>query len=125
MYSDINPVGWFEIPVSDMQRAKAFYEKVFELELSLNQMGPAEMAWFPMHHEKNGAPGTLIKAEGYAPSNTGTVVYFQQVDIGAACGRIEEAGGKVLQPKMSIGEHGFVAHFEDTEGNRLALHSRT
>lgn len=62
-----NAVGWFEIPVTDMPRAKAFYEKVLGIELSLNQMGPIEMAWFPMNHEASGATGSLCKGEGYEP----------------------------------------------------------
>jgi uncharacterized protein len=38
--------------------------------------------------------------------------------------RIEEAGGKIVRPKMSIGEFGFVSIFIDSEGNTIGLHSR-
>ena len=43
----MNPVNWFEIPVTDMTRAKSFYETVFGLRISLNQMGPLEMGFIP------------------------------------------------------------------------------
>ncbi len=118
-----NPVNWFEIPATDLDRARKFYESVFEVELSLNEMGPLQMAWFPMTENGGGATGTLIKAEGYTPSHSGSLVYFSVDDIDSVLSKAEQNGGKTLNPKMSIGEHGYVAHFEDSEGNRVALHS--
>lgn len=120
-----NPVNWFEIPTTDLERAKEFYESVLQTELALNEMGPLKMAWFPMDHEAAGATGTLVQNENYTPSYAGTLVYFSVEDIEATLARIESSSGKILNPKTSIGEHGFVAHFEDCEGNRVALHSRT
>ena len=119
------PSTWFEIPVNDMGRAKKFYEKVFGLELALNEMGPMTMAWFPMIQDTPGAAGSLVKAESYEPSHSGTVVYFSVDDIEETLRRISANGGKTLMPKTGIGEYGFIAHFEDSEGNRLALHART
>jgi predicted enzyme related to lactoylglutathione lyase len=119
------PSTWFEIPVNDMGRAKKFYEKVLGLELSVNEMGPMTMAWFPMTQDAPGAAGSLVKAESYEPSHSGTVVYFSVDDIAETLRRINANGGKTLMPKTSIGEYGFIAHFEDTEGNWLALHART
>lgn len=118
-----NVVGWFEIPVKDMNRSKAFYEHVFGVKLALNEMGPLQMAWFPMHMGAAGATGSLVKNEMYVPSKQGTLVYFSVDSIEAALARVQEKGGKVLNSKKSIGEHGFVAHFEDSEGNWVALHS--
>ncbi len=120
----INPVNWFEIPVKDMGRARKFYEKVFGLELTPYEMEPFTMAFFPMTQDAPGAAGTLVKGESYEPSHAGTVVYFSVDDIEEILRRINASGGKTLMPKKSIGEYGFIAHFEDTEGNRLALHSR-
>ena len=120
-----NPVNWFEIPAADLSRAKTFYESALETELAVNEMGPLKMAWFPMDPEAMGATGSLVENENYTPSYQGSLVYFSVEDIEATLGRIESAGGKTLNPKTSIGEYGFVAHFEDTEGNRVALHSRT
>jgi predicted enzyme related to lactoylglutathione lyase len=124
MSSKYNPVNWFEIPVKDMNRAKSFYEHVFGLELSLNQMGHIQMGWFPMVQDGAGATGTLVKGEGYTPSHSGTLIYFSVTDIDAALKKINDQGGKTLSPRTSIGEYGFYALFEDSEGNRVALHSR-
>lgn len=123
MSDKMNAVNWFEIPVNDLERAKAFYEHVLGLELSLNEMGPLKMAWFPMNQGAPGSTGSLVKADHYAPSMQGSMVYFTVQSIEDACKRIEEKGGEVLNPKMSIGEYGFVAHFKDCEGNRVALHA--
>ena len=119
----MNPVNWFEIPVNDLDRAKSFYEKVLDVTLSRQDMGPMQMGWFPTEENGAGATGTLIKGEGYTPSHDGTMVYFHVSDIEATLAKIESNGGKSLFPKTSIGEHGFIAHFEDTEGNRVSLHA--
>ena len=119
----INPVNWFEIPVKDIGRARKLYEKVLGLELSPYDMEPFTMAFFPMTQGAQGAAGSLIKGESYEPSHAGTVVYFSVDDIEETLRRINANGGKTLFPKKSIGQYGFIAHFEDTEGNRLALHS--
>jgi predicted enzyme related to lactoylglutathione lyase len=119
----INPVNWFEIPVKDIGRAGKFYEKVLGLELSPYDMEPFTMAFFPMTQGAQGAAGSLIKGESYEPSHAGTVVYFSVDDIEEILRRVNANGGKTLMPKKSIGQYGFIAHFEDTEGNRLALHS--
>ncbi len=118
-----NPVNWFEIPARDIERAKMFYEKVLDRELTLEDMEGFKMDFFPMVQGVGGAAGTLVKGETYEPSHAGTVVYFSVDDIEDTLRRINANGGKTLIPKKSIGEYGFIAHFEDTEGNRLALHA--
>lgn len=120
--SAVNPVNWFEIPANNLTRAKSFYETILGLELAENEMGPKKMAWFPMEQGAPGAAGTLIEGDGYTPSLTGTVVYMHVENVDATLDKINDAGGKTLEPKMNIGEHGFIAHFEDCEGNRVALH---
>ncbi len=117
-------VEWFEIPVSNLARAKKFYETVFEVKLTAQNYGPLEMEKFPWEQGASGAPGTLVKAEGYTPSRAGTLVYFPVEDIDTVLGRIKKSGGKELMPKTSMGGYGFIATFEDTEGNRVALLSR-
>ena len=124
MTDQTNPVNWFEIPVNDLERAKQFYETVFGLQLSLNEMGPMKMAWFPMSEGGGGATGTLMQSEGYTPSHAGTLVYFSVTDIEGTLDKVNANGGKTLLPKTSIGEHGYIAHFQDCEGNRVALHSK-
>lgn len=119
----VNPVNWFEIPVSDMGRAQTFYETVLGVELTLNSMGPVEMFFFPMAGKGEGASGALTKADFYIPSHSGTLVYFKVKDIDATLELINASGGRTLMGKASIGEYGFIAHFEDSEGNRVAIHS--
>ena len=119
----INPVNWYEIPLKDIGRARKFYERVLDLELTPYDMEPFTMAFFPMTEKAPGAAGALIMGESYEPSHAGTVVYFSVVDIEETLRRINANGGRTLLPKKSIGEDGFIAHFEDSEGNRLALHS--
>ena len=118
-----NPVNWFEIPVNDIARATRFYEGVFGVKLDPMNMGPAQMAMFPMNPEGTNAGGALVKTEGYVPSHAGTVVYFAVADIEGTLTKIGANGGSTLVPKMSIGPYGFIAQFQDSEGNRVALHS--
>ncbi len=117
--------NWFEIPVKDMGKARKFYEKVFDVELSFEEMGGMKLAMFPFTQDAPGAAGALVQGESYEPSRAGTVVYFTVEDIPETLRRINANGGKTIMPKTSIGEYGFIAHYEDTEGNRLALHSMT
>jgi hypothetical protein len=123
MTSAKNAVNWFEIPVNDLDRARRFYEGVLGVELSRSDLGPLQMAMFPLMRDAPGACGALVKAEGYAPSHVGAVVYFTVEDIDATLAKVEAGGGRPLSPKTGIGEYGHIAHFEDSEGNRLALHS--
>lgn len=122
MASHVNPVNWFEIPMTDVARAKKFYETITELELAENQMGENTMLWFPMEMGVPGATGSLVKGEGITPSHDGTTVYFNVDSIDSTQEKIEAAGGKNLTPKIDIGEFGFFAHFEDSEGNKIAIH---
>lgn len=119
-----NALNWFEIPVSDIDRAKKFYGTIFETELSDFEATPGfKMAMFPA---EGGVGGAIISGEGHKPSHNGSVVYLNGGDdLRVVQDRVEAAGGKVLQEKMSIGENGFVAFFEDTEGNRVGLHSES
>ncbi|MFD0862429.1 VOC family protein [Sungkyunkwania multivorans] len=120
-----NLVGWYEIPVTDMDRAKKFYETVFDMEISMHDLGGFKMGWFPSDHEKPGATGSLVQHEMYEPSEkAGTLIYFSCDDLSNELGRIDGAGGSILQKKTEIGGgHGFMALFLDSEGNRMALHS--
>ena len=120
-----NPVGWFEIYVQDMGRAKAFYEAVLGVELSPLPNVPAgvEMLTFPMEMDRPGAAGALTKMEGFAPRAGGTLIYFSCADCGVEAARVVAAGGRLQQDKMSIGEYGFIALAFDTEGNMFGLHS--
>lgn len=117
-----NPVNWFEIPVTDMDRAKTFYETIFSFDVSINQVGNETMGWFPFDPKAPGATGSLIQNENYTPSHQGSLVYFSVPEINDVLAKVEGAGGKIVNPKFSIGPHGFSGHFEDSEGNRVGLH---
>lgn len=118
-------VGWFEIPVTDMDRAKKFYESVFKVDIHIVDFDGLLMGWFPDRGQVPGAQGTLIKQDSYIPSHEGTLVYFISNNVQNELDRIEAAGGTIYQPKTQISpEHGYMAVFIDTEGNRVALHSR-
>ena len=113
---------WFEIPVKDLNRAMRFYSGVMAVELQPMEGGPRKMAFFPM--APGVASGSLVEDKENSPGEKGTLVYLNGGDdLAGPLKRVEAAGGKVLQGKTSIGEHGFIATFRDTEGNRVALHS--
>ncbi|MBN1434315.1 VOC family protein [Candidatus Fermentibacterales bacterium] len=124
MSAEHNPLGWFEIPVTDMDRAVGFYERVLGLPLDMHEMGEERMAWFPSRPGEPGCAGALVMAQGYEPSLSGVVIYFTCPDIGETLEKVAEAGGKVLLERTGIGRYGFVGFLEDSEGNRSGLHSR-
>lgn len=119
-----NPVVWFEIYVNDLERAKRFYETVFEVKLEkLDTPAPDIEMWsFPMQQNAPGAAGVLCKMAGYTPS-MGTIIYFACDDCAVEEARVEQAGGRVAKPKMSIGQYGAISLVIDTEGNMIGLHS--
>jgi uncharacterized protein len=116
-----NPVFHFEIPVRDMDRAKAFYEGVFDYRLTRQEVDGYDMAFFPRADGAAGASGALAKGDVYKPSKEGAIIYFDVPDIDAVLQRAKQRGAKTLYEKKDIGEAGFVAEFEDSEGNRVAL----
>ncbi len=122
-----NPVVWFEIYVDDMARAVSFYEQVFQFKLT--KMGPPEdltmeMMAFPSDMESAGmASGTLVKMDGFPAGGSGTIVYFFSQDCSKEAARVANAGGKLLRPKESLGEYGFMALVADSEGNTIGIHS--
>ncbi|KAM3101733.1 VOC family protein [Phormidesmis sp. 146-12] len=120
-----NPVGYFEIPVNDLDRAISFYEKVFGYTFERASVDGNEMAWFPIHKDVPGISGALAKGESYTPTTKGSLVYFSTDNIDDTLSKANLSGGRTLYPKTSIGELGWVAEFEDSEGNRIALHSQS
>lgn len=123
---DNNMVGWFEIPVINMDRAIVFYNVVFKMEVEVQDFGGTLMGWFPFEEGKPGASGSLIQNQAYEPSDKkGTLVYFNSEDVNNELKRVEVAGGKVVQAKTQISSDiGYMAIFIDSEGNRIALHSK-
>jgi uncharacterized protein len=124
MKKAINPVSYFEIPVTDVNRAIIFYKAVFDFEFSIDTIDNNQMALFPLIENGEGISGALAKGKTYKPSKNGTLVYFNTDNITATLQKVIKNGGKMLYEKTSIGELGFVAEFEDSEGNRVALHEK-
>lgn len=123
-----NVVGWFEIPTANLDRAIKFYETVFGFKMNRQLMGHLEMAFFPWLENGLGSSGALVfQQEHYKPSTDGTLLYFtaHSGDLANELARVEAAGGVVLRDKTLITEEiGYMGLFLDTEGNRIALHSR-
>jgi predicted enzyme related to lactoylglutathione lyase len=122
-------INWFELPVSDFDRAKKFYETVFSYQMPENQMGPARMGFLLYDFQNGGRGGAIVhNPEFYQPSANGTLVYLNcDPDLSTVLGKVAGAGGKVLMEKTAIGaadqQLGYWAIMLDTEGNRVALHS--
>lgn len=119
----MNPVHWFEIATTDLEHAKHFYESVFGLSFTFIDMPDAPMYVMGSGPDAPGTAGCLVCSKDNVPSMDGVTIYFSCEDVNTEAGRVEAAGGKLLFPKMSIGEFGFIAQFLDTEGNRIGLHS--
>ena len=120
-----NALNWFEIPVTDFERAKAFYSKIFDFEMPSMPMGNTMMGFLLNDQEGGGVGGAIVHGEGYVPSQQGTTVYLNGgSDLTVVLNRIEKAGGKVVVPKTKISDdYGFFAIFVDTEGNKVGMHS--
>ncbi len=122
----MNAVGWFEIYVQDMNRAKTFYEAVFARKLEKLENPEMEMWSFVGDKESNGANGALVKCAGFESGKNGsTLVYFSCDDCAKEENRVKDYGGKVHKSKFSIGHYGHIALVYDTEGNMFGLHSMT
>lgn len=119
-----NPVGWFEIYVDDMARARKFYESVFEVQLQPLNSGSLQMLAFPSSMEQYGAGGALVHMPGFPAGGNSTLVYFSCAECSEQEARVVAAGGRIQKPKMSIGQYGFISLVFDTEGNMLGLHMR-
>ncbi len=118
-----NPVVWFEIYVDDMDRARAFYETVLNVELSDYPAGELQMCTFPMEPQCGGSGGALAHHPEVKAGGNTTMVYFTCEDCAVEESRVVGAGGELVRPKMPIGENGFVSLVRDTEGNMIGLHS--
>lgn len=118
-----NAINWFEIPVSNIERAAKFYSKVLGVEIAARELGVGtKMAFFP--GDKEGVRGALVQSDGFAPSDKGVLIYLNAGDdLAPALARVKPAGGSVILEKFSMGKDGFIATFKDTEGNKVALHS--
>lgn len=125
MTPQVNALNWFEISVSDISRAKKFYETIFGIEMPVQEMMGMQMAFFPGENGNGKVGGALVQSSSHKPSLDGAKIYLNgNPDLANALSRIEAAGGKVVMPKTHIADDiGYMAFFIDTEGNNVALHS--
>jgi predicted enzyme related to lactoylglutathione lyase len=121
-----NAINWFEIPVTDFDRAKKFYETIFDYQIPETATGSKKMGFFLYDFKSGKIGGAICYGDGYTPSQQGSIVYLNaEPDLQIMLGRVEKAGGKIIQQKTQVtAEAGNIAFFIDTEGNRVALHSR-
>ena len=119
MGNNKNPAIYFEIPVKDMQRAKAFYEAVFAYDFVSDNIHGNEMAFLPFEEAAKGISGALAKGKSYKPSHDGSLIYLNVDDISKVIALAIKHGGKKLFPLKQANEYGFVAEIEDSEGNRI------
>jgi len=126
MDNTTNALNWFEVSVTDIDRAKKFYESVFNIKMETMDMMGMKMAMFPFENGSGKLSGALVQSNMHKPSADGVKVYFNgNPNLNAALDRVTKAGGKIVMPKTAIGENfGFMAFFIDSEGNVVALHSQ-
>lgn len=121
-----NPVGWFELYVQDMERAKKFYQTTLQVSLQHLESPaglPIELWAFPMDMDIPGCSGALVKMEGKDSGGGGIIIYFSCADCAVETARAVANGGRIQQDKFSIGDYGFCSLVYDTEGNMIGLHS--
>ena len=116
-------LNWFELYVTDLARAKKFYENILQIEMQEVNLGTTPMAIFPYESGK-GVSGSLTMMDVVPPGPGGTIIYLNvEGDLDGVISRIPAARGMILRPRLSIGEHGYIAVFKDSEGNVVGLHS--
>jgi len=119
-----NAINWFEIPVKNFNKAKTFYETILSATMQPMEAMGMKSAFFPADLQNGSIGGCIIEGQGYEPANKGSLVYLNGgEDLSVILSKVEAAGGKILLPKTAIGPNGFMAHFADTEGNKVGLHS--
>ena len=125
MTAQENALNWFDISVTDIKRAKKFYETVFGIEMHETEMMGMKMAFFPAEDMNGKVSGALVESPHHKSSADGAKIYLNgNPDLAIALSKVEAAGGKLMMPKTKItDEIGYMAGFFDTEGNAVALHS--
>ena len=126
MDASTNALNWFEIPATDINRAKKFYETIFDISMDTQEMMGMKMAFFPGEPGSGKASGGLCESASHKPSQEGSIVYLNaNPNMDPVVEKIEAAGGHIAAPKMKISDDiGYMAFFIDSEGNRVALHSQ-
>ena len=122
--NNLNPVCWFDINVTSLERSKQFYETVLNTQLTDLPIEWGKQSTFPFSDKGPNATGALVEKQEVSTNGNSTIIYFSSEDCVTEELRIEKAGGKVIQNKTAIGEFGFISLFKDLDGNTIGLHSR-
>ena len=121
-HKQTNAVVYFELPVTNMERAITFYQNLFCYTFEREVMDGYEMAFFPLDENTPGITGALVKGDVYQPSHQGAILYFNTTNIDAVLEKAVALGSTILYPKTNNNDYGFtIAEIEDSEGNRIAL----
>ena len=120
MNTTTNSLNWFEIPVTDMQRAKHFYQVIFSMHMDDSEMMGLQMAFFPYQPGSGKASGALVQGTGYMPGQQGSMIYLNaNPSMNDVLQKIESMGGTIVMPKTAIvPEIGYMSVFIDSEGNK-------
>lgn len=121
---NLNPVCWFDIHVSNLAAATTFYETVLDVKLTQLPIEWGKQSTFPFEEQGANATGAIVESEDIKANGNNTVIYFNSEDCITEEVKVEAAGGKLIRPKTSIGEFGFISLFSDLDGNTIGLHSR-
>ena len=126
METNANVLNWFEIPATDMERAKGFYQGICDMHMETSNMMGIEMAFFPYAMESGKLSGAICKSENHKPSYDGCVIYLNaNPDLQKVLDKVEQSGGQIVMPKTKISnEIGYMAFIIDTEGNKIGIHSQ-
>lgn len=121
-------ISWFEIPTTELGRAVDFYQATLGQTLTPMSGDGTEVYVFPYAPGQTATGGCLVRDPRHAPgAGAGTVVYFACDDLpgglDGCLARAARAGGQVTLPRTAIGEHGFIGHVLDSEGNLIGLHA--
>ena len=119
-----NTIHRIEIPTNNIERAATFYNTVLDIDMKVKEAMGMKTAFFP-HTAETQTGGCLMQGPNYEPTDKGTIIYLNGgEDLQPALERVAKAGGKIILPKTSLGQNGFMAHFLDTEGNKMGLYSK-
>lgn len=119
-------IDWFEIPVSDVPRAQAFYEAVLQTTLQRESYAGPGMQMAVFAGEGDAVKGALMSGHpALQVGACGTLVYLHAgASLDAALQRVVAAGGQVAMGRVALPEGlGFMAHMRDVDGNRVGLHA--
>ena len=119
-----NVINWFDIPTLDFDRAVKFYSTILDAEINVNDTMGQKLGFFPMENME-GVGGDIVPPNlDFKPAPGGVRIYLNcEGRLDQVLAKVEEAGGRIINPKTNIGEPGWIAVIMDTEGNSIGLHS--